>query len=126
METLIRAGSRVARLRAMNQGPQIALALLLLCGASSHALAQANPEQALGQLIRDTGAHREEGYVLARPEGVDPRYTKRLEDVSERRYADEAKALAGFDDRLKAIDRATLSPALQTDAEILSRQLRDR
>ncbi len=116
----------VARLRAMTPGPRTVFALLILCGASSSALAQSTPEQALGQLIRDIGAHREKGYVLARPEGVDPRYTKRLEDVSERRYAEEGTTLAAFDARLAAIDRTSLTPALQTDAEILSRQLRDR
>ena len=104
----------------------MALALLLLCGTSSLALGQSPPEQALGELIRDIGAHREKGYVLARPEGVDPRYAKRLEDVSDRRYAEEAGTLAAFDARLAAIDRTTLPPALRTDADILSRQLRDR
>ncbi len=110
----------------MVHGPRLALALLLLCGPSSSALGQVVPEQTLTDLIQDIGKHREKGYVLARPEGVDARYTKRLEDVSERRYADEAKSLAGFDQRLRAINRASLPPALQTDAEILSRQLRDR
>ena len=104
--------------------PAFAL-LLLICG-SLPALAQSAGEKALAQIIQDIGAHRQAGYVLKTPEGVDPRYSKRLEDVSERRYADEAKVLAEFDARLTAIDRATLSAAVQTDAEILSRQLRDR
>lgn len=105
---------------------QGALSLFLLCGASFPVPAQSPGEKALTQLIQDIGKQRETGYVLARPEGVDPRYAKRLEDVSERRYADETKTLAAFDERLKSIDRATLGAALQTDAEIISRQLRDR
>lgn len=102
------------------------LAVLFLTMASSSVLAQSAGETALAQLIVDIGKERQAGHPLARPAGVDPRYSKRLEDVSERRYAEEARSLAGFDERLKAIDRATLSPALKTDAEILSRQLRDR
>ena len=116
----------MARLRAMTRGPRTALALLLLWNGSSSALAQTSAEQALGRLIQDIGAHREKGYGLARPDNVDPRYAKRLEDVSESRYAEEAKTLAAFDARLAGIDRAALGPALKTDAEILSRQLRDR
>ena len=103
-----------------------AIALFLLLGASLPALAQTPGETALGQLIEDIGKHRERGYVLPRPEGIDARYAKRLEDVSERRYAEEARTLAEFASRLEAIDRATLNPAVQTDAEVLSRQLRDR
>jgi len=60
------------------------------------------------------------------PEGVAPRYKRGREDVSGQRYQTEAVALAGFAERLAAIDRSTLTPAVQTDAEILSRQLRDR
>ncbi len=93
---------------------------------SALVLAQSPGETALAQLILDIGKQRLAGHPLALPEGVDPRYSKRLEDVSERRFAEEARTLAGFDDRLKAIDRATLGPALKTDAEILFRQLRDR
>jgi uncharacterized protein (DUF885 family) len=111
----------------MTQASRHAFALcVLLSSAPLHAFAQSPAEQSLSALIRDIGAQREKGYGMARPEGVDPRYSKRLEDVSEARYANEAKTLAEFDARLKAIDRAALTPALQTDAEILSRQLRDR
>jgi uncharacterized protein (DUF885 family) len=46
--------------------------------------------------------------------------------VSEQRYVEEAAALSAFADRLAAIDPAALPPAVRTDAEILSRQLRDR
>ena len=84
-------------------------ALLLLLGGSLPAFAQSPGEKALAQLIQDISKHSQTGYVLTRPEGVDPRYSKRLEDVSERRYAEEAKTLAGFDERLKAIDRAAPS-----------------
>jgi uncharacterized protein (DUF885 family) len=110
----------------MTRRSGLALPLFLCWAVSSTAQTQGGPETALTQLIQEIGKYREKGYVLARPEGVDPRYARRLEDVSERRYAEEAKTLAGFDERLKAIDRAGLRPALQTDAEILSRQLRDR
>lgn len=103
-----------------------ALALFLFSVAASPAIAQSVPEAALAQLIQDIGKYREKGHVLALPEGVDPRYAKRLDDESEARYAEETNSLAGFEGRLKAIDRSTLSQALQTDAEILSRQLRDR
>lgn len=101
-------------------------ALMFLASGPVPAFAQNPAEQALSTLIRDIGAHREKGYVLPLPAGADARYAKRLEDVSEARYANEAKTLAEFDGRLKAIDRAALPVALQTDAEILARQLRDR
>ncbi|MEO8500015.1 MAG: DUF885 domain-containing protein [Vicinamibacteria bacterium] len=110
----------------MTSAPRPSLALLFLIGASLPVLAQTPGDAALGELIQDIGKQRQQGYVLPRPEGVDPRYAKRLEDVSERRYAEEARTLSAFDSRLHAIDRATLSASLQTDAEILSRQLRDR
>ena len=117
--------------------PKNTLANLLLAGivglgsmgASSRALATppgAGSQESLLLWIADIGKQREAGYILPRPDGVDARYSKRLEDVSEARYEAEAKTLAEFDSRLKAIDRATLTAALQTDAEILARQLRDR
>lgn len=102
-----------------------ALALLLF-GVSLPALAQTTGDVALSKLIDEVGKYREAGHPLARPAGVDPRYSKRLEDVSERRYAEEAQTLAGFESRLGAIDRASLTPSLRPDAEILSRQFRDR
>lgn len=111
----------------MTQVSRNAFALfVLLTSAPLSALAQNVAEPSLNALIRDIGAHRQKGYVLARPDDVDARYSKRLEDVSEARYENEAKTLGEFDTRLRAIDRATLPLALQTDAEILSRQLRDR
>lgn len=109
----------------MTQPFRPALALLLF-GASLPALAQTTGDAALSKLIDEVGKYREAGHPLARPAGVDPRYSKRLEDVSERRYAEEAQTLAAFESRLGAIDRASLGPALRSDAEILSRQLRDR
>lgn len=110
----------------MLQAPRLAFVALLLSGLSSLALAQGPSDEALTQLIQEIGKQRAKGYVLALPQGVDPRYSKRLDDVSERRYAGEARTLSDFDARLKAIDRAALSPALRTDALILERQLRDR
>lgn len=104
----------------------LAVSLFFLLAPSPPALAQGTSEQALNGIIRDLGAQREKGYVLPLPAGADPRYSKRLEDVSERRYEDETRALRAFEARLRAIDRTTLSPSLQTDAEIISRQLRDR
>jgi uncharacterized protein (DUF885 family) len=101
------------------------LALLVLAAASP-ALAEFASDAALSELIQDVSKHREKGHALALPPGVDPRYAKRLDDRSEARYAEEGDTLAGFERRLRAIDRATLSPPLQADAEILSRQFRDR
>jgi uncharacterized protein (DUF885 family) len=114
--------------------PRLALSLFVVFGVvfgtvfgtTLPALAQSSSEQALTRLIQDLGKHRETGYVLAVPEGVDARYSKRLEDISERRYEDEVRTLSGFEARLTAIDRARLNPSLQMDAEIISRQLRDR
>ncbi|MBK5255542.1 MAG: DUF885 domain-containing protein [Vicinamibacteria bacterium] len=110
----------------MSQALSRALLVLLICGVSSPALAQVSPEPQLIELIKDIGKEREKGHALAVPEGVDPRYSKRLDDVSEQRYSNEASTLGAFADRLNAIDRSLLPEALQTDAEIISRQLRDR
>lgn len=107
--------------------PRVRPALaLLLFGVSLPAFAQTTGDAALSKLVDEVGKYREAGHPLSRPAGVDSRYSKRLEDVSERRYAEEAQALAGFESRLGAIDRASLSPSLRPDAEILSRQFRDR
>ena len=101
------------------------LALLLAAPASTTLRAQAG-EQAFTRLLEDVQAFRREGFTLPRPEGVPERYSDRLPDVSPERYEREAKALEEFAARLEAMDRASLPAATQVDAEILSRQLRDR
>ncbi len=109
----------------MKRYPQVLL-LFFVGGAPWPALAQTTPDRALSALIEEIGKDGQKGHALPVPAGVDARYSKRLEDVSEARYAAEAVRLAAFDERLKAIDRTALAPALATDAEIVSRQLRDR
>lgn len=86
----------------------------------------AQASDAFTRLLFEVSAYRGRGFTLPLPAGVPARYSRRMEDVSERRYTDEATALAGFAERLEAIDRATLTAETQLDAEILSRQLRDR
>lgn len=86
----------------------------------------AQAPDAFTRLLSEVSAYRGRGFTLPLPAGVPARYSRRMEDVSEVRYAAEAAALAGFAERLAAIDRATLPSETQLDAEILSRQLRDR
>jgi hypothetical protein len=50
----------------------------------------------LAALLRDYSAWAEEPPRLQAPLGTDPRYKKRLEDVSEARYHAEALALEAF------------------------------
>jgi len=95
-------------------------------GATPHATPHATRQDAFVRVLQDVSAYRERGFTLPLPAGVPARYARRMEDVSAARYAAEAAALSGFAERLAAIDRAALTPAEQTDAEILSRQLRDR
>lgn len=78
------------------------------------------------RLLQDVQAFRGRGFPLPLPEGVDRRYAGRLEDVSADRFEREATALEAFAARLGQIDRAQLPAAVQVDAEILFRQLRDR
>lgn len=80
----------------------------------------------LAALLRDYSAWAEEPPRLEAPAGTDPRYKKRLEDVSEARYHAEALALEAFRARLSAIDRTGLAPGAAIDAAILERRLRDR
>lgn len=86
----------------------------------------ATTQDAFTRLLADVSAFRGRGFTLPLPPGTPSRYANRMEDVSEARFAAEASALAGFAERLSAIDRTALPAGLQTDAEILSRQLRDR
>jgi len=103
--------------------------LLVAVGAIIAALPtqpSAQVPEAFTRLLSEVSAYRGRGFTLPLPAGAPTRYARRMEDVSERRFVDEAAALAGFAERLEAIDRASLSPETQMDAEILSRQLRDR
>ncbi|MBK9240156.1 MAG: DUF885 domain-containing protein [Acidobacteria bacterium] len=86
----------------------------------------AQASDAFTRLLSEVSAYRGRGFTLPLPAGVPARYSRRMEDVSEARYTAEATALAGFAARLEAIDRTTLPAETQLDAEILSRQLRDR
>lgn len=84
------------------------------------------PQDTFARVLQDVQAFRGRNVSLPAPEGTPARYGRRMEDVSAERYETEARSLTGFAERLAALDRSALSPALQTDAEILSRQLRDR
>lgn len=110
---------------------RLLLSLVLVAGLGT--LLAARPQQApnatqdtFARLLEDVSAYRGRGFTLPLPEGVLPRYSRRMEDVSERRYQEEADALAGFAERLADIDVSTLPAGTRTDAEILSRQLRNR
>lgn len=87
---------------------------------------QATAQDAFTRLLSEVSGFRGRGFTLPLPAGVPARYARRMEDVSLGRYEDEAKTLEAFAERLAAIDRAALPAALQTDAEILHRQIRDR
>ena len=105
----------------------LAAVLAVALVASGETTIQATPAQeAFAQLLQDVQAFRGRGFALPRPASVPERYGSRLEDVSTARYEREAAALAGFAERLAAIDRTQLPAATQVDAEILFRQLRDR
>lgn len=104
----------------------IVFSALALMSSSLPAAAQPTADAALNALISDMAAYRKQGYPLPLPPGTDLRYSKRMESMSEQRFADEASRTAAFDVRLRAIDRAGLSKPLQLDAEIISRRLRDR
>jgi uncharacterized protein (DUF885 family) len=101
------------------------LAALVAASASTAARTEPQAQAAFTSLLDDVQKFRDAGFTLPLPEGVPERYSHRMEDVSPARYEREAQALAGFAARLDAIDRASLPPAIQTDAEILFRQLRD-
>jgi uncharacterized protein (DUF885 family) len=105
-----------------------AVASLVALGATI-ALCVAQPvavQDDFTRLLQEVSSFRGRGFSLPLPEGVPARYARRMEDVSEARFQAEATALEAFAARLAAIDRTTLSPAVQVDAEILHRQLRDR
>lgn len=108
------------------------IARLIVLAAGMTAGVLAGPPQApaaadtFARLLQDVQTFRGRGFALPRPDDVDPRYGARLDDVSAERYHREASALAGFAERLAAIDRNQLPDAVRIDAEILFRQLRDR
>ncbi|MEO8362484.1 MAG: DUF885 domain-containing protein [Vicinamibacteria bacterium] len=110
----------------MKSSPRFFLLAVTFSALAVTASPQSAPDRAFTQLITDMAATRKQGYPLPLPPGTDPRYSKRMESMSEERYADEARKLAAFDTRLRAMDRAGLSKPLQLDAEIVSRRLRDR
>ncbi|MBM3750238.1 MAG: DUF885 domain-containing protein [Acidimicrobiia bacterium] len=95
----------------------------LVCGAVAASSAE---QDTFARVLQDVQAFRGRNVSLPVPEGTPARYARRMEDVSAERFESEAKALAEFAERLAAIDRSGLTPAVQTDAEILSHQLRDR
>ncbi len=109
----------------------VVVVVSLVVGAHG-ALGAGRPPQAATQpetfarLSLEVSAYGARGFTLPLPPGVPARYSRRMEDVSEQRYQEEAAALAGFAGRLAAIDRAVLPPETRTDAEILRRQLHDR
>lgn len=112
---------------------RLALVTIVCAGFSALLVAQGqvspasgSAQDAFARVLQEVSAYRGRGFALSLPAGVPERYARRMEDVSEQRYRDEATALTAFADRLAAIDRGALSPAMQMDAEILGRQLRDR
>ena len=96
---------------------------VLACGV---VVAASAPQDTFARVLQEVQAFRGSSVTLPAPDGTPARYARRMEDVSAERYEAEATALTGFAERLAALDRSALTPALQTDAEILSRQLRDR
>ena len=88
--------------------------------------AVAEPAADFRKLLADVAAFSEEPLLLPVPPGVDKRYSKRLEDVSQERFRNDERSLTGLAERLRAIDRQNLAPAEASDALILERQLRDR
>lgn len=112
------------------RGSRTLIGLALIAGFGALAVLHAERVPAaqaeFSRVLQDVTAYRSRGFTLPTPPGVPARYSARMEDVSDARFAGEAAALTAFAERLRAIDRTTLSPAMQTDAEILSRQLRDR
>lgn len=104
----------------------LVLGALVAARPARDVTADAAPQDTFASVLQDVSAYRGRGFTLPLPAGVPDRYARRMDDVSEARYGAEAAALAGFAGRLAAINRTTLPAAVQTDAEILSRQLRDR
>ena len=110
----------------MRRTPLFLLVLLTAIIVAFPTQPSAQASDAFTRLLSEVSAYRGRGFTLPLPAGVPARYSRRMEDVSEARYTAEAAALAGFAERLEAIDRTTLPAETQLDAEILSRQLRDR
>jgi uncharacterized protein (DUF885 family) len=106
---------------------RVAVAVLsLLIGTGLVAAHPGSAQEDFARLLQDVSLFRGRGFTLPLPEGVPARYSRRMEDVSEARYATELAALTAFATRLTALDRSALPPGVHLDAEILHRQLRDR
>ena len=106
-----------------------ALVLPLLTAAAwlgPASAAAADPDADFRKLLAAVAAFSENPALLALPAGVDTRYSKRLEDASEGRFRSDERALSGFAERLRAIDRRGFTQAETLDALILERRLRDR
>ena len=110
----------------MRRTPLFLLVLLTAIIVAFPTQPSAQASDAFTRLLSEVSAYRGRGFTLSLSAGVLAWYSRRMEDVSEARYTAEAAALAGFAARLEAIDRTTLPAETQLDAEILSRQLRDR
>lgn len=80
----------------------------------------------LEALVEEVVEFRRRDSTLPVPEGVDDRYDDRLDAVSVEAFEREKEALAGFLERLEAIDRSTLGHGPTLDAAVLEIQLRDR
>lgn len=107
--------------------PRVVAALCVVFSATALVVARpATSQEDFTRLLQEVSAFRGRGFTLPLPDGVPARYSRRMEDVSEERFSTEAATLSTFATRLATIDRATLPPAIQIDAEILHRQLRDR
>lgn len=107
--------------------PRVVAALCLVLSATALVVARpATSQEDFTRLLQEVSAFRGRGFTLPLPDGVPARYSRRMEDVSEERFTAEATALSAFAARLATIDRVALPPAIQIDAEILHRQLRDR
>lgn len=107
--------------------PRVVAALCLVLSATALVVARpATSQEEFTRLLQEVSAFRGRGFTLPLPDGVLARYSRRMEDVSEERFTAEATALSAFAARLATIDRVALPPAIQIDAEILHRQLRDR
>jgi len=83
-------------------------------------------QSGLQQLVDEVTAYRRTDQPLPVPAGTDRRYDDRFEAVSVERFERERLTLAAFQDRLRALDVAELSPSAAIDARILGLQLRDR
>jgi uncharacterized protein (DUF885 family) len=108
--------------------PLMTLILLALAPAMAAPVSAGPPsnQDQLRELIGEVMAFRRLESPLPVPEGTDPRYSDRFEDVSVDRFEQEREAIEGFRTQLAAIDIDALPPSDAIDARILGLQLRDR